>query len=247
MGKLLPGERLDDLHRNGYRIIQKAEGFCFGMDAVLLSGFAGVGKRERALDLGCGTGILPILIEAKAGGGHFIGLEVQEELVSMARRSVALNGQQDRIQIVCGDIRQASALFGRDSFDVVVSNPPYMVSGHGKTNPDLRKTIARHEVLVTLEELLSETKKVLKQRGRFYLVHRTCRMAEVIHGLVEQGLEPKKIRFVHPYTDREPNIMLIEAMKGAKPGIRVEPPLIVYEKPGKYTEEIYKIYGYERT
>lgn len=246
MEELRPGERIDDLHRKGYRIIQKTDGFCFGMDAVLLSDYARVGKKDKVLDMGCGTGILPILIEARTEGGHFTGLEIQEEFASMAGRSVALNHQEDRIRIVCGDIKEASSLFGPESFDVVVSNPPYMVGEHGLKNPDPRKAIARHEVLVNLEELLRETKKVLKNMGHFYLVHRTYRMAEIMHLLVEYGLEPKRIRFVYPFADKEPNIMLIEAMKGAKSRIKVEPPLIVYEKPGVYTEEIYRIYGYER-
>lgn len=246
MEELLPGERIDELHRKGYRIIQKEDGFCFGMDAVLLADFAKAGKKDKVLDMGTGTGILPILMEARTEGGHFTGLEIQEEFASMAGRSVALNGQEDRIDIVCGDIKEASSLFGLDTFDVVVSNPPYMVADHGLANPDMRKAIARHEVLCDLSDLLRETKRVLKNKGRFYMVHRTYRMAEIMHQMVEYGLEPKRIRFVHPYVDKEPNIVLIEAMKGAKSRIKVEPPLIVYEKPGIYTDEIYQIYGYER-
>lgn len=246
MEQLLPGERIDELHRKGYRIIQKEDGFCFGMDAVLLSDFAKAGKREKVLDMGTGTGILPILMEARTEGGHFTGLEIQEEFASMAGRSVALNGQEDKIEIVLGDIKEASSLFGLDRFDVVVSNPPYMVAEHGLANPDRRKAIARHEVLCDLSDLLRETKKVLKNKGRFYMVHRTYRMAEIIHLMVEYGLEPKRIRFVYPFADKEPNIMLIEAMKGAKSRIKVEPPLIVYEKPGVYSDEIYRIYGYEK-
>lgn len=246
MEQLLPGERIDELHRKGYRIIQKEDGFCFGMDAVLLSDFAKAGKKEKVLDMGTGTGILPILMDARDAGGHFTGLEIQEEFASMAGRSVALNGQKDRIDIVCGDIKEASSLFGLDSFDVVVSNPPYMVADHGLANPDKRKAIARHEVMCDLSDLLRETKRVLKQKGRFYMVHRTYRLAEIMHQMVEYGLEPKRIRLVHPYVDKEPNIFLIEAMKGAKSRIKVEPPLIVYKEPGVYTDEIYDIYGYER-
>lgn len=237
---------MDELHRKGYRILQKTDGFCFGMDAVLLSEFARIGKKEKVLDMGTGTAILPILMEARTEGGHFTGLEIQEEFVSMAARSVKLNGQEERISIVCGDIKEASVLFGTDCFDVVVSNPPYMITDHGRKNQDEARAIARHEVLCDLSDLLRETKKVLKNRGRFYLVHRTYRMAEIMHQMVEYGLEPKRIRFVHPYKDKEPNIMLIEAMKGAKSRVKIEPPLIVYEEPGIYTEEIYDIYGYER-
>lgn len=246
MEELLPGERIDELHRKGYRIIQKVDGFCFGMDAVLLSDFAKAGRKDRVLDMGTGTGILPILMEAREAGGHFTGLEIQEEFASMAGRSVALNGQEDKIDIVCGDIKEASSLFGCDSFDVVVSNPPYMVADHGLSNPDEKKAIARHEVKCDLSDLLRETKRVLKQKGRFYMVHRTYRLAEILHQMVEYGLEPKRIRLVHPYVDKEPNIFLVEAMKGAKSRIKVEPPLIVYEEPGVYTDEIYEIYGYER-
>jgi len=246
MGELLSGERLDELHRKGYHIIQKTDAFCFGMDAVLLADFANVSKKEKVLDMGTGTGIIPILMEARTEGGHFTGLEIQEDFAQMASRSVAMNGQEDRIKIVCGDIKEASAIFGTDSFDVVVSNPPYMVDDHGLKNPDQRKAIARHEVLCNLSDLLRETKKVLKNKGRFYMVHRTYRMAEIMHEMVACGLEPKRIRFVHPYVDKEPNIMLIEAMKGGKSRIKIEPPLIVYEKPGIYTDEIYDIYGYKR-
>ena len=246
MEERISEERIDELHRKGYRIIQKTDGFCFGMDAVLLSDFAKTGKKEKVLDMGTGTGIIPILMEARTEGGHFTGLEIQEEFADMAARSVALNGQEERINIVCGDIKEASSIFGTDRFDVVVSNPPYMVDDHGLKNTDQRKTIARHEVLCDLSDLLREAKKVLKNKGRFYMVHRTYRMAEIMHKMVEYGLEPKRIRFVHPFVDKEPNIMLIEAMKGAKSRIKIEPPLIVYEKPGVYTDEIYEIYGYER-
>lgn len=246
MEELLSGERIDELHRKGYRIIQKTDAFCFGMDAVLLSDFAKVSKKEKILDMGTGTGIIPILMEARTEGGHFTGLEIQKDFAEMAARSVAMNHQQDRIQIVCGDIKEASAIFGTGSFDVVVSNPPYMVDDHGLKNEDQRKAIARHEVLCNLSDLLREAKKVLKNKGRFYMVHRTYRMAEIMHQMVEYGLEPKRIRFVHPYAQKEPNIMLIEAMKGGKSRIKIEPPLIVYEEPGVYTSEIYDIYGYER-
>lgn len=246
MEYLLPGERMDELHRKGYRIIQKEEGFRFGMDAVLLSDFAKVGKKDKVLDMGTGTGILPILMEARTEGGHFTGLEIQEEFASMAGRSVTLNGQEDRIEIVCGDIKKASSLFGLDKFDVVVSNPPYMVADHGLKNPDMKKAIARHEVMCDLSDLLRETKKVLKNKGRFFMVHRTYRMAEIMHLMVEYGLEPKRIRFVHPFVNKEPNIVLIEALKGGNSRVKIEPPLIVYEKPGVYSEEIYRIYGYEK-
>ena len=242
MSNLLPGERIDELQRNGYRIIQNPERFCFGMDAVLLSGFARAKKQERCLDLGCGNGIIPILMEAKTEGKHFTGLEIQPESADMARRSVALNGLQDRIDIVEGDIKDASKIFGASSFHVVTTNPPYMTAQHGLTNLYEAKTIARHEVLCNLEDVVSQAARVLRDRGRFYMVHRPFRLAEIMNELTKYKLEPKRMQLVYPYIDREPNMVLIEALKGGNSRITVEPPLIVYKEPGVYTENILKIY-----
>lgn len=165
-------ERLDELHRNGYWIIQDPGRFCFGMDAVLLSGFAKVKPGERALDLGTGTGIIPILLEAKTKGEHFTGLEIQPESADMAARSVAYNHLEEKITIVTGDIKEASARFGAGSFEVITTNPPYMIGQHGIQNDANAKTIARHEVLCDLDDILRESAKMLKQGGRFYMVHR---------------------------------------------------------------------------
>ena len=167
-------ERLDELHRNGYWIIQDPGRFCFGMDAVLLSGFAKVKPGERALDLGTGTGIIPILLEAKTKGEHFTGLEIQPESADMAARSVAYNHLEEKITIVTGDIKEASARFGAGSFEVITTNPPYMIGQHGIQNDANAKTIARHEVLCDLDDILRESAKMLKQGGRFYMVHRQC-------------------------------------------------------------------------
>ena len=243
MSNLLPGERIDELQRNGYRIIQNPERFCFGMDAVLLSGFARAKKQERCLDLGCGNGIIPILMEAKTEGKHFTGLEIQPESADMARRSVALNGLQDRIDIVEGDIKDASKIFGASSFHVVTTNPPYMTAQHGLTNLYEAKTIARHEVLCNLEDI-RESARLLMPGGRFYMVHRPFRLAEIISLMVQYRMEPKRMRLVYPYVDREPNMVLIEGLRGGKSRMTVEKPLIVYKEPGKYTDEIYDVYGY---
>ena len=237
-------ERVDDLQRNGYRIIQRTDGFCFGMDAVLLSGFAMVKKGERALDLGTGTGIIPILLEAKTEGEHFSALEIQREVADMARRSVSLNGLEEKIQIVEGDIREASQIFGAASFDVVTSNPPYMNDAHGLKNPDLPKAIARHEVLCTLDDVAREASRVLKTGGRFYMVHRPHRLAEIITVLRGYKLEPKRMKMVHPFADRDANMVLIEAVKGGGVFLKTEAPVIVFKEPGVYADEIRDVYGY---
>lgn len=242
--RLKDGERIDDLHRNGYRIIQQARGFCFGMDAVLLSGFAAVRSGERALDLGTGTGIIPILLKAKTEGEHFTALEIQPEVADMARRSVALNGLEENISVVTGDIKEASQIFGAASFDVVTVNPPYMNDRHGLKNPALPKAIARHEVLCTLEDVVREGAKVLKSGGRMYMVHRPHRLIEIVTAMTKYRLEPKRMKLVHPFVDKDANMVLIEAVRGGKSMIKVEKPLIVYKEPGVYTDEIYDLYGY---
>ena len=242
--ELRAGERLDELHRNGYRIIQNPRKFCFGMDAVLLSGFARVKPGERALDLGTGTGIIPILLRGKTEGRDFTGLEIQEESADMARRSVAYNHLEESVSIVTGDIKEAAALFGAASFDVVTCNPPYMTGNHGLVNPEQPKAVARHEILCTLEDVVRQTAKVLRPGGRFYLVHRPFRLAEILTLLVSCKLEPKRMRLVYPFVDKEPNMVLIEALSGGKSRITVEKPLIVYKEQGVYTDEIYDIYGY---
>ena len=241
---LMENERLDDLQRNGLKIIQKTDGFCFGMDAVLLSGFASVKPGERALDLGTGTGIIPLLLSAKTKGDHFTGLEIQTEIMKMAQRSVALNGLEEKIDIIQGDIKEASRIFGAASFDVVTSNPPYMNDAHGLKNPGDVKAISRHEVLCTLEDVVREGTKALKPGGRFYMVHRPHRLAEIITVMRQYKLEPKRMKFVHPFADKDANMVLIEAVRGGGAWLKLEPPVIVYKEPGVYTDEIYEIYGY---
>ena len=237
-------ERLDELQRNGYRIIQNPEKFCFGMDAVLLTGFAGAKRGEQLLDLGTGTGIIPLLMEAKYHYSHLTGLEIQAESADMAARSVMLNGLADKIEIVTGDIRAGDRIFPSASFDCITCNPPYMIEKHGITNPDGPKAIARHEILCTFEDVAMQTAKLLKPGGHFLLVHRPFRLAEIMATLVRYKLEPKRMQMIHPFVDKEPNMVLIEGLRGGKPRITVEKPLIVYREPGVYTDEIYDIYGY---
>lgn len=241
---LKSNERVDDLQRNHYRIIQDPDRFCFGMDAVLLSGFARAREGDRVLDLGTGTGIIPILMEAKTDAAFFTGLEIQPESADMAQRSVRLNHQEHKIRIVTGDIREAAGLFGAASFDVITCNPPYMTEHHGLMNPGEPKAIARHEILCTLEDVISQTSKLLRPGGNFYMVHRPFRLVDIMVLLRQYRLEPKEMKLVHPFVDKEPNMVLIRANRGGKARMRVEKPLVIYKEPGVYTDEIYDIYGY---
>lgn len=242
--ELKQDERVDDLHRKGYKIIQNPNKFCFGIDAVLLSGFTRVKDGETVLDLGTGTGIIPILLEGKTNGKYFVGLEIQQESVEMASRSVKLNDLEKKVSIVEGDIKEADKLFPLSSFDVITSNPPYMNNKNGLKNDYEPKSIARHEILCTLEDVIKNASSLVKVGGRFYMVHRPSRLPEIIVTLKKYKLEPKRIRLVHPYVDKEPNMVLIESVRHGKPLLKVESPLIVYKEVGKYTDEIYKIYGY---
>ena len=242
--KLKENERLDDLQRNGYQIIQNPEKFCFGMDAVLLSGFAKVKPGGKVLDLGTGTGIIPILLAGKTEAGKISALEIQEESADMARRSVALNHLENKIDIVTGDIKEAGTYFDAASFDVITCNPPYMIGQHGLKNPDAPKAIARHEILCTLEDVVRESARLLRPGGNLFLVHRPFRLAEIICTLTKYKLEPKRMQLVHPYIDKEPNMVLIEANRGGRSRMQVEKPLIVYKEPNVYTDDIYSIYGY---
>lgn len=242
--ELRENERLDDLQRNGYRIIQNPDKFCFGMDAVLLSGFVRVKPGARLLDLGTGTGIIPLLVAGKTKAGHISAIEVQEESADMARRSVRLNGLGDRIDIVTGDLREADKFFDAASFDVVTCNPPYMIGQHGLKNPETPKAIARHEILCTLEDVVRTAAKLLKPGGYFCMVHRPFRLAEIINAMTEYRLEPKRMKLVYPFVDKEPNMVLIEGSRGGRPRMTVEKPLIVFREPNVYTDEIRDVYGY---
>ena len=237
-------ERLDELHRNGYFIIQNPGRFCFGMDAVLLSGFARAKRGDRVLDLGTGTGIIPILMEAKTEAEDFTALELQAESADMARRSVLYNHLEEKINIVTGDIKDASKRFGAGSFDIITTNPPYMIGDHGQSSASDAKAIARHEVLCDLDDILRESAKLLRPGGRFYMVHRPFRLAEIFSKMVVYRIEPKRMKLVHPFVDKEPNMVLLEGLRGGRSRLTVEKPLIVYRKPGVYTDEIYDIYGY---
>lgn len=227
-GLLRPGERLDDLQLSGYWIIQNPQKFCFGVDAVLLTNFVKVRPGETVLDLGTGNGVIPILLAGKTAGRHFTGLEIQAESADMARRSVKYDVLEERVSIVEGDIKEAAEIFKPASFDVITANPPYMINEHGLKNAGDARTIARHEVLCSLDDILRESAKLLPEsKGRFYMVHKPFRLAEIMVKMCAYKIEPKRIQFVHPYVDKEPTMVLIEGMKGGKPRVKVEPPIIL--------------------
>ncbi len=242
--KLLPGERIDDLERNGYRIIQNKNGFCFGMDAVLLSGFVQAGPKDKIIDLGTGTGILPLLLRAKTGSKDITGLEIQEQVAEMAERSVKLNDLESDIRIICGDLKEADRLVPAGSFDVVTSNPPYMKADGGLTNPDERKAISRHEIKCSFEDVVKSAKRLLKSGGKFFLVHRPERLAELITTLRQNGMEPKRLRMVHSFADEKAVMVLIEAASGGRTFLKVEKPLIIYKDKNEYSDEIDEIYHF---
>ncbi|MCL2864905.1 MAG: tRNA1(Val) (adenine(37)-N6)-methyltransferase [Lachnospiraceae bacterium] len=227
---LKENERLDDLLLKGYQIIQNPDSFCFGVDAVLLSDFVKIKKEERVLDLGTGNGILPILLAGKTEAQQITGLEIQEESVNLARRSVCYNDLDERIAIVQGDIKKAGQYFEPGFFDVIVSNPPYMLANQGQKNSSVQKTIARHEILCTIDDILRVSKGLLLDRkGRFYMIHRPFRLGEIIAKMHHHKIEVKGLQFVYPAINKEPTMVLIEGLRGGKAGLVVLPPMIMYE------------------
>lgn len=236
-------ERIDELNIKDYKIIQDPKRFCFGMDAVLLSGFCNVKKGERVLDLGTGNGVIPILLEAKTYGSEFIGIDIQKDSVELANKSIRLNKLENKVKAVECDIKNVAEIFSIGEFDVVTSNPPYMNEGGGLLNDYSPKAIARHEIFINIDELALAASKMLKFGGRFYMVHRPHRLADIICALRANKLEPKKIRFVHPFMGKEPNMVLIESSKNGNPMLKVMPPLYIYKSVGVYTDEINNIYN----
>lgn len=236
-------ERIDDLQINGYRLIQNPDLFCFGVDAVFLSSFAKASKSENVLDLCTGNGIIPILMAAKTQALHLTGLEIQEESASLARRSISLNDLDDRVSIIKGDIKNISDYIKPSSFNVVTVNPPYMTADHGLVNDYSPKAIARHELECSLDDVLQASAYALKPNGRLYMVHRPHRLEDIMVLMRKHKIEPKHMRFIHPYVDKEPTMVLIEGRLGGGSNMRVDPPLIIYSAPSVYSEEVQNIYG----
>ncbi len=247
---LKENERIDDLQRDGCRIIQRPDLFCFGMDAVLLSSFAKCG--QNVLDLCSGNGVVPILMDARLAPEKrtvlFTGVEINPVSADMARRSALMNGQQERIHFVEGDIR---TLFDAASggtvvpafYDTVTVNPPYMTGGGGLTGESYERTIARHEILCTIDDVAKASSMALRSKGHLFMVHRPHRLMDISRALTKYGLEIKRMRMVYPFADKEANMVLIDAVKDGGSYLHVEKPLVIYREKGVYTEEVKELYG----
>jgi tRNA1(Val) A37 N6-methylase TrmN6 len=236
--------RIDDLQINGLKIKQDTTLFCFGTDAVLLSSFAAkhICAAHRVIDLGCGNGIIPLLLSAKTDCNSIAGLEISSRSVQLARQNVTFNALEGRIDIIEGDIRQTAAQFVPESYDIVVTNPPYIKQADGKINEDMDIAVARHEILCSLNDVLAAAKRLLRFRGDFFMIHRTHRLSEIIGLMRENRIEPKTLCFIHANKNEKSNLVLIHGIKGGGCWLDVLPPICIYDKNGGYTEQIYQIY-----
>ncbi|MDP4181694.1 MAG: tRNA1(Val) (adenine(37)-N6)-methyltransferase [Bacillota bacterium] len=238
-------ESIDDLQYKGLKIIQKNDGFKFGVDAVILSHFLDVKKNDHIIDLGTGTGIIPILIAGKTEARMITGLEIQQDMAEMAARSVKLNELDERVKIVCGDIKNSVEYFGGSKFNSVVTNPPYMSSGRGLVNPSDTKSIARHEILCGLEDVIRSAAKLLVTGGQMAMVHRPQRLVDILVLMRQYKIEPKFLRFVHPSPYKRANLVLIKGFRGGNPELKMIEPLYIYDEHGNYSKEINDIYNRE--
>ena len=241
---LKESERIDDLEYKGLKIIQDRNGFCFGIDSVLLSDFAkNMKKKSVVMDIGTGTGIIGLLLCKKTKIKKIYGIEIQKEVAEMAERSIKLNNLEDRFSILNININDVTKCFVNNQIDVVVTNPPYKKNNTGLKNTSESKLISRHEVKCTLEDIIKKSYIILKDLGQFYMVHRAERLVDIMFLLRNNKLEPKEIRFVHSKQNEKPNLVLIKAVKNAKEFLKIDKPLIIYNDNGSYTDEILKIYG----
>lgn len=237
-------ERIDDLEFKDLKIIQNKDGFCFGMDSILLSNFAkNIKKDSIVLDLGTGTGIIPTLLCGKTKLKKVVGVEIQEEVAKMARKSILLNKLENKFEIINEDIINLNKIFEKNCFDVIVTNPPYKKKDTGIINENEKKLISKHELTGTLEDFIRVTKDLLKDKGEFYMVHRPERLVDILSLMRKYKIEPKLIKFVCPNKNKEPNLVLIKGIKNANPFLKVEKNLYIYELDGQYTEELKKIYN----
>lgn len=238
-------ESLDDLMINNLKIIQKKKGFRFTLDAVLLGHFATVKEADRVVDLGTGTGVIPLILSTRAALGQVIGVELQEEMAEMAQRTMEYNKLENLIRIVKGDLKEIHKIIGGGQYNLVIVNPPYYLPGHGMASPAESKAVSRHQLECSLEDIVHSASKLLNYQGRFALIYPAERMADLFALLRSYKLEPRLIRFIHSYRESPSRLMLVEARKSAPPELRILPPLIVYKKPGEYEEEILRWYGKE--
>jgi len=236
-------ENIDDLQLKGLHLIQKKDGFKFGIDAVLLSDFAQIKKKHRVMDLCTGTGIIPFLVYGKYEPQSIYGLEIQSDMAEMAGRSVKLNSLEGKIEFINGDLKDIDNLKKLDRFDVVTVNPPYKLNNSGILNPLDKLAIARHEVLCNLEDVIEASRVLLKDNGRMFIVHRPERLADIFTLMRKYKIEPKRVKMVHPKIGKAPNIVLVEGQRDGGAYLKWEAPLYVYDENGKYTQEINKIYG----
>lgn len=240
--ELNPGEQLDILKKSGYKIIQNKQKFMFGIDAFLLADFCQIRNNEIVVDFGTGTGIIPLLL-ANSRADKIFALEIQKESYEMAKKSVQINNLSEKIKIINGDIKNASQILRKNFCNVVISNPPYLKTTTGKQNPEEAKNIARHEVLCNIENLFQSAKEILKSNGRFYLIHRPERLSEIILNAEKFDFKVKSVQFIHPFAEKNATMVLIESRKNANDGTKVLNPLIMYDSPGKYTQEVLEIYN----
>ena len=236
-------ESIDDLQLNGLQLIQKEQGFRFGVDAVLLSHFANVKKKHRVIDLCTGTGIVSFLVYGKYKPQEVIGLEIQDDMVEMANRSSKLNDTSDIVKFVQGDLKDKALLDSLGRFDVVTVNPPYKLNNAGILNPNDKLAIARHEIMCNLEDVIVSARRLLKDNGRMFIVHRPERLADIFGLMRKYKIEPKRVRLVQPNTKKAPNIVLVEGQRDGGAFLKWEETLYVYDDNGNYSEEIDRIYG----
>lgn len=242
--KLNKDERIDDLEFKNLKIIQNEKGFCFGIDSVLLSDFSkNIKNNSIVLDLGTGTGIIPILLCGKTKLKKIIGVEIQEEVANMAKRSSILNDLQDRFEVLNENILNLNKIYENQTFDVIVTNPPYKKKNTGIINDDKRKIISRHEITANLEDFIKISKDLLKDKGEFYMVHRPERLVDILSLMRTYKIEPKEIRFVYSNEEKPPVLVLIKGIKNANKFLKVNKNLYIYDKNGNYTNEILKIYN----
>lgn len=236
-------ERVDSLLWRGLKIIQNPDWFCFSLDAVLLAYFATIKPGDRVVDLGTGTGVIPLLLVARTRKVNIIGLEIKAEIIGMARRTLLLNGLTEYISLVEGDIKNSAAILGRGQYDLVTSNPPYARASSGRISMSPIKAAARTEILCSLEDVVREGAGLLNAEGRLALIHRPSRLADVLFYMRQYGIEPKRMRLIHPRPEKEPNLVLVEGIKNGKKDLVVYPPLYVYDSPGAYSKEMTEIFS----